>query len=237
MANLICVVGATGTGKSTSLFPYKDENIEIKGLNPKETVLINVSSKPLPTPNAKKDYPLGKLSEGKNHYHSSDPFLIKAVIEAVDTESKYKHIKNIVIDDAVYLQLFTFMGKIDEKGYEKYNTVGQAIYIPIKTAQECVRTDLNIIFMFHFEENNEGFKKVKTAGKLVDQYLNIEGMFTFVFYSVSKRDVIKKKVEYYFETQNNGFNTAKTPLGCFKDFTIPNDMGFVIDQINKYYNS
>lgn len=237
MANLIAIVGGTGTGKSTSLFPYKDENTEIKGLNPKETVLINVSSKPLPTPKANKDYPLGKLSEGKNHYHSSDPYLIQAVIDAVDKEPKYKGIKNIVIDDAVYLQLFTFMGKMREKGYDKFSEIAEAIYIPIKTAQECIRTDLNIIFTFHYEENTEGNKKVKTAGKMVDQYLNIEGMFTFVFYSVSKRDVIKKKVEYYFETQNNGFNTAKTPLGCFKDFTIPNDMGYVIEQIDKYYNS
>lgn len=237
MANLICVVGATGTGKSTSLFPYKNENIEIKGLNPKETVLINVSSKPLPTPKANKDYPLGKLSEGKNHYHTSDPFLIRNIIEVIDKEPKYKDIKNIVIDDAVYLQLFTFMNKMNEVGYDKFNVVGQAIYVPIKAAQECTRQDLNIIFMFHYEENTDGFKKVKTAGKLVDQYLNIEGMFTFVFYSVSKRDVIKKKVDYYFETQNNGFNTAKSPLGCFKDFTIPNDMGYVIEQINNYYNA
>ena len=113
--------------------------------------------------------------------------------------------------------------------------MGEAAYIPIKAAQECQREDLNIIFTYHFEENTNGEKKVKTAGKLVDNYLSIEGMFTFVFYSNSKFNKLLKKVEYYFETQNDGFTTAKTPLGCFKDFIIPNDMGFIIREINKYY--
>lgn len=235
MARLIAVVGKTGTGKSTSLYPYKDENIEIIGLNPKETLLINVSGKPLPTPNADKSYPVGKLSEGKNHYKTSDSFVVETLIKAVDENPAYKHIKNIVIDDAVYLQLFMFMDKLKEKGYDKFSDVGQAAYIPIKAAQECQREDLNIIFTYHFEENTSGEKKVKTAGKLVDNYLSIEGMFTFVFYSNSKFNKLLKKVEYYFETQNDGFTTAKTPLGCFKDFTIPNDMGFIIREINKYY--
>lgn len=235
MARLIAVVGSTGTGKSTSLYPYKDENVEIIGLNPKETLLINVSGKPLPTPNADKSYPLGKLSEGKNHYKTSDSFTVETLIRAVDENAAYKHIKNIVIDDAVYLQLFMFMDKTREKGYEKFNEIGEAAYIPIRTAQQCQREDLNIIFTYHFEENNTGDKKVKTAGKLVDQYLSIEGMFTFVFYSKARLNKVAKKVEYYFETQNDGFTTAKTPLGCFKDFNIPNDMGYIIKEIDKYY--
>ncbi len=116
MARLIAVVGKTGTGKSTSLYPYKDENVEIIGLNPKETLLINVSGKPLPTPNADKSYPLGKLSEGKNHYKTSDSFVVETLIKAVDENAAYKHIKSIVVDDAVYLQLFMFMDKLKEKG-------------------------------------------------------------------------------------------------------------------------
>lgn len=38
MANLIAIVGASGTGKSSS----------IRTLNPSETFIINVASKPLP---------------------------------------------------------------------------------------------------------------------------------------------------------------------------------------------
>lgn len=31
-------------------------------------------------------------------------------------------------------------------------------------------------------------------------------------------------------------STCKTPVGCFDDEYIPNDMGYVIDKINEYYN-
>lgn len=235
MARLLAIVGSTGTGKSTSLFPYEDENGKTIGLDPKSTVFINVSGKPLPTPNAEESYPLGRLSEGKNHYKTSNSLDIATIIDAVDKESKYKQYTNIVIDDAVYLQLFMFMDKIKIKSYEKFEDVGEAAYIPIKAAQECTREDLNIIFTYHFEENSKGEKKAKTAGKLVDNYLSIEGMFTFVFYSKSRYNKLAKKVEYYFETQNDGFSTAKSPRGCFKDFEIPNDMGLVLKTIDEYY--
>lgn len=235
MPRLIAIIGSTGTGKSTSLFPYEDDVSTTIGLNPKDTLLINVSGKPLPTPNADVSYPLGKLSEGKNHYKSSDPFVIETLIKAVDEEPAYNYIKNIVIDDAVYLQLFMFMDKLKDKGFGKFEDIGEAAYIPVRAAQKCTREDLNIIFTYHYEENSKGEKKAKTAGKLVDNHLSLEGMFTFVFYSKSRLNKLAKKVEYYFETQNDGFSTGKSPRGCFKDFEIPNDMGLVLKTIDDYY--
>lgn len=233
MANLIAINGSTGRGKSTSLFPVKTDTVEIKGLNPKETYFINVSGKPFP--NSTKDYKDGKISEGGNYKITRSPETIEKLIKKIDTEAECKHIKNVVVDDSTYLQLFTFMDKIDTKGYDKFNDIGNAIYKPLKAASECKREDLNIIFIFHPEKDNDSQIKVKTAGKLVDQYLMIEGMFTFVFYANSRRNVLEKRIEYYFETQSDGYTTSKTPIGCFKDFEIPNDMGYVIDCINNFY--
>ena len=46
MAKTIAVVADTGFGKSTALAPIKE--IGHVGLNPKETLIINVKNKPLP---------------------------------------------------------------------------------------------------------------------------------------------------------------------------------------------
>ena len=93
---------------------------------------------------------------------------------------------------------------VKDKGFGKFEDIGEAAYIPVRAAQKCTREDLNIIFTYHYEENSKGEKKAKTAGKLVDNHLSLEGMFTFVFYSKSRLNKLAKKVEYYFETQNDG---------------------------------
>ena len=54
MANLIAIMGSSGTGKSTSL----------RNLDPTKTCIINVSKKPLPFKNAKQ-YKEG-IKEGNN---------------------------------------------------------------------------------------------------------------------------------------------------------------------------
>ena len=187
MARLIAINGSTGRGKSTSLFPINEKigefEIKIKGLNPKETYIINVSGKPLPTKT--KDYKDSQIKDGGNYKITNNSETISKIINKIDKDEDAKHIKNLVIDDSTYLQLFTFMDKISVKGYDKFNEIGEAIYKPIKAASQCVRQDLNIIFIFHPEKDNDSQVKIKTAGKLVDQYLMLEGMFTFVFFALN----------------------------------------------------
>lgn len=260
MGNVIALVGKSGTGKTTSMLP--NEKIGIKGLNPKETVFISVggSGKPLLFPKVREHYKTGKLKEGANHIFQINPFDVatiirkiaggilreavtikdkdkeKVVIKTTDTEPEqsYNHIKNIVVDDAQFFQMFTFMDKITERGYDKFLDIGEAGYVPLRAAFESKRNDLNIIFTYHSEETTNADVKIKTAGKLIDQYLTIEGLFSFVLFTTSAFDFATKQTKYYFETQTNGFTTAKTPPGCFDSFTIPNDMGYVLDQIKEY---
>jgi len=70
--------------------------------------------------------------------------------------------------------------------------------------------------------------------KLLDNAISIEGLFTYVFFTKIVREEDSDKVGYYFETQNDGTTTAKTPMDCFKDQLIPNDLQFVVDAINAY---
>lgn len=231
MANLIAIVGESGTGKTSSILPIPEVNI--KGLDPKTTIICTASSKPLPVRKANSLYPMGKLSDGKTHVPVDSFAAIKKVLELIDREDKYKHIKDVVIDDSQYFQGFLFMDLITDKGYDKFNSVGEAGYIPIKTAKEMKRRDINIFFIYHSEESRNGLK-IKTAGKVVDNYMTLEGLFTFVLFTEVNTNAEGKRV-YSFITQNTGHNTAKSPVGCFETLLIPNDLGYVSEQIKEYY--
>lgn len=70
--------------------------------------------------------------------------------------------------------------------------------------------------------------------KLIDNIITLEGMFTVVLFT----DVEKTKegIRYSFITQNSGSNTAKTPMGMFDEYKIPNDLNLVKSKINEFYN-
>lgn len=232
MANLIAIVGPSGSGKSTSIMPNIEA--EIKGLSPEETVIINVSNKPLPIKGGNRIFPVGKIADGGRQVLTSDANVISAIIRQVD--EKHPEIKNLVIDDAGYLQSFVFMDKVRDKGYDKFNEIAEAAYKPIKAAKEVKRADLNIIFIYHEDESADGSKEIKSSGKMVKQYITLEGMFTVVLFAKSVYDIIGKKINYSFVTNSDGRNTAKSPIGMFKSLEIPNDMGVILKTVNEYYN-
>lgn len=96
MAHLVSVMGVSGSGKSSSILPNAATNT--KGLDPKETFIINVSGKPLPAKGSGKLYPLGiKPSEGGRHVEASKPEQIVQIIHYINQNRP--DIKNIIIDD------------------------------------------------------------------------------------------------------------------------------------------
>ena len=114
MSNLIGVVGSSGDGKSTSIFP--NETIGIIGLNPTETLYINVSAKPIPAKGANKMYPKDKkISEGGNYYQGDN---MDEILKLIDyCAANRKDIVNYVIDDGNYLMAFDMMAKAKDKGW------------------------------------------------------------------------------------------------------------------------
>ena len=91
----------------------------------------------------------------------------------------------------------------------------------------------------HYETEDDGFTKsykAKTVGKATDQYITIEGKFEVVLYGKQAIDESTKKVVKQFVTNFDGQYPAKSPVGMFKDMYILNDMGLVVDEINKYNN-
>lgn len=100
MANIVIVLGKSGTGKSTS----------IKGLNPKETVVLNTLKKRLPFKGSATLY----NAENKNLFNIEE---YTKVISFLKTISEKAHnVKNIVIDDMIYIMRKEYFARAKETG-------------------------------------------------------------------------------------------------------------------------
>lgn len=228
MAELCAIVGNSGTGKSTS----------IRTLNPEETFIINVARKPLPFKGAKKNYKLftkeGDVYVG-NLYNTSDVNKIENVLTYINL--KMPHIKNVVIEDAQYIMAFEAMDRSSEKGFEKFTQMASHFYSILKNAM-MMRDDLKVFILTHSENTGDILNpsyKIKTIGKMIDTMITVEGLFTYVFFTnVDKDD--DGNPRYKLITQSDGTTTAKTPMGCFEQLLIDNDLQYICDKIDEYNN-
>jgi hypothetical protein len=233
MANLIGVVGSSGDGKSTSIFPNAD--IGIIGLNPAETLYINVSAKPIPARGANKMYPKDKkISEGGNYYQGDN---MDEILKLIDyCSANRKDIVNYVIDDGNYLMAFDMMAKAKDKGYEKFTEVAQKMWKIVDKLRKLPE-NVDVFCLFHQEKGEDGKLKIKTSGKLIDNSIYLDGLFTTILYARPILEDFKTgKMKYQFMTQTDGESTCKSPVGMFADKYIPNDLGYVKETIYKYYN-
>ena len=172
--------------------------------------IVNVSKKPLP------------FKSDIRMLNTDDYMKITSALKSVKTPS-------IVIDDSQYLMVNAFMRRSLEKGYDKYNEMANAHWRLIQTALNDTPDGTIVYFMSHIERDQVGNEKAKTIGRMIDQYVTLEGLFTIVL----KTHV--KDGKYTFITHNSGFDTVKTPLGMFPENEIDNDLLMVDDTIREYY--
>jgi hypothetical protein len=227
MAQSVLIIAESGSGKSTS----------IETLNPKETFIINVANKPLPFKGWKSKYLLwSKENLTGNIYSKPEADNIVACMKYVS--EKRPEIKTIVIDDFQYMSGFEYMEKALEKGYDKFTKMASNL-AKVATLPKDLRDDLTVFFLTHAEESTdiEGSRKLKakTIGKMIDNVLTLEGLFSIVLFGKVKKSK-ETGVKYVFETQNNGENTCKSPKGMFGSFEIPNDLALVKNAITEYEN-
>ena len=69
---------------------------------------------------------------------------------------------------------------------------------------------------------------------MLDNMVTLEGLFTYVFYTTISKDETTGAPSYKLITQSDGTTTAKTPLGCFDDMLIDNDMDYIVKKIDEY---
>jgi hypothetical protein len=222
-SKLVGIVGATGTGKSTS----------IKHLDPKETYIINVAKKELPFKGSEKLYNV----ENKNYKEADDANEISRLLKTLS--EKAPHIKNIILEDSNYVMGFTMLDKAMEKGYEKFSVMARDTVTMIKTARQ-LRDDMTVFYFSHPDTIEDGGDiigyKMKTSGKLIDNQINLEGLFTVVLYT-NVEESKDGSIQYGFLTNRFKKIPAKSPDGMFNELKIPNDLQLVVNTLNEYYNA
>lgn len=232
---LVGVVGATGTGKSAAIFGNKELGIE--GLNPTETFLINIADKPLPIKGWNKHYTEFMGEKGGNYLSTNSPELIVKAMSIVN--SSRPDIKNIVLDDMQYIMAFEFMSKALRKDWDKFNEIGKHMF-DVLNAARSLREGMKFFALTHPEEVQKkgGFDtslKMKTVGKMVDQFITLEGLFLVVLYTDVVWHEKEEKADYRFITNKTNDYPGKSPYGMFDNIAIPNDLGYVVRKIDEYY--
>ena len=202
----VLIIGKSGSGKSASLRNFAPEEIDI----------INVEGKPLPF---------------RNSHETINTDSYKEVAEAVKGSKK----SSIVIDDAGYLITNQFMRGHSATGqgnaiFSFYNDIADMFWKLITFIKgRGVADDKIVYIMMHEDQNDFGQVKPKTLGKLLDDKVCIEGMFTIVLRSVFHDG------KYFFRTRTDGLDVCKTPIGMFEAEEIENDAKAVDDAIRDYY--
>ncbi len=221
-SKLVGIVGATGTGKSTS----------IKHLNPDETYIINVAKKELPFKGSEKLY----NPEKKNYKEVDDANEITRLLRVIS--DKAPHIKNIVIEDSNYIMGFNMVAKATETGFTKFSVMAKDMVDLFRTAR-MLRDDITVFYLTHPETVEDGGEiigyKIKTAGKLIDNQVLLEGLLTVCLYTVVDENK-DGSAAYGFVTNRYRKMPAKSPDGMFDELKIPNDLQLVADSLREYYN-
>lgn len=195
----VLILGESGSGKSASLRNFGEN----------EVLIFNVANKPLPF---------------KRRLHC----IKNADYSAIGNELKKLEYKTYVIDDSQYLLAFEMFSRAKETGYAKFTDIAVRFQRMIDYIIRSLPDDVIVYFLHHTEETENGKIKAKTIGKMLDNQLTVEGLFSIVL--LCSTDGQKHK----FITQSDGYTTAKSPMEMF-DLEIDNDLEAVDNTIRSYY--
>lgn len=195
----VLILGESGSGKSTSM----------RNFDPSELTVFNVANKLLP-------------------FRKKLNVINNAGYGTIGKELQKQEKKIYVIDDSQYLLAFELFNRAKEKGYDKFTDIAVRFekmldYIIKGTPEDCI-----VYLLHHCETTDTGKIKAKTVGKMLDNQLTVEGLFSIVLYAFVEDD------KHLFRTTNDGFCPAKAPMGMFKPI-IDNDLKFVDMTIREYY--
>lgn len=206
MAIPILVIGKSGSGKSASMRNFPSDKLGV----------INVMGKPLPFRNQLKTLRTTSYDD----------------IAKILSEAKAK---SLVVDDAGYLITNQFMAGHSSTGkgnavFSLYNDLADRFYSLIRFVVNQLPEDKIVYLTMHEDKNDFGDVRPKTIGKLLDEKVCVEGLFTIVLRSVYENG------KYIFKTQTSGFDVAKSPIGLFDSVDIDNDLYAVDNAVRSYYN-
>ena len=198
----VLILGESGSGKSTSLRNYKKD----------ELVIYNVAGKPLPF-------------RGGTQLNRADNVSYNTIMQNMSK----KKFRCYVIDDSQYLLAFELFGRVAEKTYDKFTEMAVHFYDLIQFVIRQMPPDC-IVYFLHHTDDIDGKVKAKTVGKMLNEKLTVEGLFSIV--------LMAKNLDgrYIFRTHSDGRDTVKTPMDMFDQDEIDNDLKAVDAAIREYYN-
>ena len=202
MGIAVLILGESGSGKSASMRNFNSDDVRI----------LNVASKPFPFKN------VNKLKKADKATYE----MIKVAVSSGQTLS-------YVVDDAQYLMAFESFAKANISGYGKFTEMAKNYEEMLRYIQEETSPDTIVYILQHIEKDENGNIKAKTLGKMLDQQLTVEGLFTICLLCVANER------GYHFITQSDGTNPCKSPMGMFETKEIPNDLKMVDTTIREYY--
>lgn len=210
MSYACLILGESGTGKTCSL----------RNLDPKNTLLIQPVRKPLPFRSTGWKE-IKQKGDGNNILVCSNP---QAIINCMHVSP----FDVIVVDDWQYILASMYMAARNVKGFDKFTEIGGAGFDIAKAASE-LGENKRVYVLAHTTSDEFCNTRIKTLGKLLDDKIVVEGMFT---------TVLRTHVEngrYLFSTQNSGSDTVKSPMGMFSEQYIENDLAAIDRVICDYY--
>lgn len=196
----VLILGPSGSGKSTALRNFEESEIGI----------FNVAGKRLPF---MKNLPIVN--------NANYPIIIKTLRAA--------NKKSYAIDDSQYLMAFESFEHAKETGYGKFTNMAVNFKTLLDIIIRQTPDDVIVYLLHHTEIGDDGKIKAKTLGKMLDNQLTLEGLFTIVLLCQVEGS------EHFFITNSDGSNPAKSPMDMF-EMKIPNDLKMVDDRIREYWN-
>lgn len=195
----VLILGESGSGKSTSL----------RNFEPGDLFVFNVAGKPLPF---------------RKHFDKID----NPAYQDIQKELSKPKYKRYVIDDSQYLLAFEMFDRAKDTGYGKFTDMAIHFRSLIDFVIKRTPPDVIVYFLHHTEVGENGKVKAKTVGKMLDNQLTVEGLFSIVLMASVEGN------EHFFVTQSDGYTTCKSPLDMFEN-KIGNDLVFVDQTIREYW--
>ena len=213
MAKVVLIIGKSGSGKSRS----------IKNFTKEEISFVNPLNKDLPF----------ETDIGDGYVTSN--------YDKIFNFCKETPKKVVFIDDATYLMTREYLAKANQVGYNKFTEMCQnftrliegeynAQGKKIKEGLKDLDKEKIFYIAMHEEKNENGDIAPKTIGKMLDNMVCLEGLFTIVLRCMTKDN------KHIFRTKTDGYDVTKSPEDMFKTDEIENDLKFVDTRIREFYH-